>query len=323
MLMKLIAVSGIAAVVLCSTLAEAAPLPMSWRKGRSEVSAAAAYFTSSANYTSRGTYDDLVGDGSLQNIDARFGYRYNLGNDFAVFTGAVVSSTTAKDSTLTRDNSNLSEVLLGASMAIVRKRGFILAGELEGSFTTDKIDPNTVNALTSDGVNYLHPRLFAQKGLGKFYIYGSTGLKIRDEGLSGLLTWAAEFGRVFGKVKLGVGASGYESLLADELDLDTRARVTNRVNAGSYKFYAFEPALIQIDLNGEYALSKDFRLAAIASQSIDGEGSAAGLTVGLQLRYGFDLNFGSSDSSPKKSGEPAFEVDTQEVDPELFEDDAN
>jgi hypothetical protein len=300
--------------------AAAGEIPQVWKKGYSEFRATTSYYSTSANFVERGSVVDLPSGRSLTNLNLRTQLRHNFVRDFSAYVGATVSQTTSKAGAVTRENTELSEIFLGATKTIWRRPNFILLGELEGSFTTDKIDPQTARALTNDGVDYVLPRLLAKKLMRKVWIGATLGFKLRDEGLSGLLLWSDRVGYNFGKFDASIGLSGFESVKKDEVSQSARDTVTTRVNSGSLRFYSYNPALMQLDAVLDWKASPTLSTTFFASQALDGQRYSSGLTVGLQLRYEFGLSRGSIGKSPKKSPEKAFEVDTNEVDPDLFED---
>jgi hypothetical protein len=308
------------ALGVTSVAAAAGEIPQVWKKGYSEFRTTTSYYTTSANFAERGSYESLPGGRSLTNINLRSQLRHNFVQDLSAYVGATISQTSAKAGSVTRENSALSEIYFGVTKTIFRKPNFILLGELEGSFSTNKIDPQTTEALTNDGVDYLLPRLLAKKMMRKFWLGATLGFKLRDEGLSGLLLWSDRVGYNFGKFDASIGMSGFESVKKDEVPQSTRDAVTTRVNAGSFRFYSHNPALMQIDAALDWKATPSLGTSFFASQALDGQRYSSGLTLGFQLRYEFGLSRGSVGKSPKKSPEKEFEVDTNEADPELFEE---
>ncbi len=316
-------VSLVVSLGASSVAAAAGEIPQVWKKGYSEFRATTLYYSTSANFAERGSYVSLPSGSSLSNLNLRTQLRHNFIRDLSAYVGATVSQTAAKAGSITRENSALSELYLGVTKTVWRRSNFILLGEIEASFSTDKIDPQTPRALTNDGVDYILPRLMMKKLLRKFWIGATLGYKLRDEGLSGLLVWSDRVGYNFGEFDASIGLSGFESLKKDEVLQSSRDTVTTRVNSGSLRFYSYSPALMQIDAAVDWKASPNLGTSFFASQALDGERYSSGFTVGMQLRYEFGLSRGSIGKSAKKSPEKAFEVDTNEVDPDLFEDNDN
>jgi hypothetical protein len=296
-------------------------IPEVWKKDFSELRVTGSYYSTHTNYTQRGTLVDLPTGNSVTNFSLLPEFRYNYTpSKLSIFGGTTISLTNAKSGSLTRQNSQITDAFAGATTTLVKGSTYILLGELEGGLAISKVDLNSSSAITSDGADYIYPSLLAKKLFHKFWLDGSAGLKFRDQGLSTLLTWSGKAGYKFGKLAAALGMSGFESIIKDQQSESYRTRVTDRSNAGSYLFYSYNPAVIQVDASLDWKLSQKLATAAFVSQAIDGEHYAAGLTAGLQLRYNFDFPSGSSAKPSKKTPENSFEVETNEIDPELFND---
>lgn len=305
---------------ICNT-ATAAQRPLNpWRKGAFQFSAETTYFTSSANYLERGEYEDLPNGGAFASVDAQFAGRYHFSRSISFFSGATLTRVSAESGSLTRTNSNLTQVFFGTDIVLTRKPLFLVA-EIDASLSLDPIDPATDQALTSDGVHSLNAKLIASKKLWGLETFGSLGTRYRDEGLATLLTWTAGVQKPYGKFDFGFGFGGTESLISDELTESERAAVTSRVNAGSLRYYSHNPALLEVRGWVNWMLSRAWTLEFTLAQTLNGANSAAGTSGTVGVTFSLPPPKNSASSAAPKRITDEFEVETQEVDPELFKED--
>lgn len=308
------------ALLIFSTQADALPLLMNpWRKGAWQFSNETSYFTSSANYLERGVYDDLPNGNSFTATQSDFAGRYHLSRTFSAYTGLSIARVSSSASGLVRENANLTTLFFGSDIALMRKPLF-LAAEVEGALSLDSVEPSTDEALTSDGAHSFAGRLIASKKLSWLEIFGTLGAKYRTESLATLLTWSLGAQKPLGNIDLGFGLSGFESLTGDGKPAAERVLVTSRVNAGSLRYYAHDPALMEMRGWINWMLSRAWSLNFAVSQTINGTNSAAG-TMGT---IGLVWSIPPKKSTPivgNKTMLDEFEVDTKEVDPKLFKED--
>ncbi|MCM2281740.1 MAG: hypothetical protein NDI61_07825 [Bdellovibrionaceae bacterium] len=307
--------------------------PWKWKPGYWRVTTQAVHFSSDANYDSaRGAFVRLPPGHSFSLTSFGLRARYNLNPRWSFFSGGEITQATAKDSSLERDNSALSNVYVGAN-AIVMQGWLRLIGELEALYSTDPIDIDTTDALTNDGVHHVRGSLFAFKPFRLFTVYAHGGLKYRDEGLATLALWGAGLEKpLFQRFLLGVGLEGYETVVNDELPAANRTSVTNRANAGSQTFFAHDPALLEARAWAGWSPVNAWQIRAGYGQSLDGVRSAAGQTLFVNVSYNFDPKpsresfqaYRAQRAAIRKKSRQAledFKVDSEKSDPDLFDPD--
>ena len=289
-----LAASLIAAVGGMPSIAYASltePPPWRWDKGLWRLSLQTSYFFTEANYETRGIVDRLPGDNSYRLAALGARARYHLLQKVSVYFGGGFAQALSQDPTLEREKTAFTDAVFGADWLLAREANGVadLVAELEGSFAIDQIDVDTTDALTNDGVNFLKALLFAHKSFPWFNIQGHVGGKFRAEGLASLLLWGVGAEKPLGKrYLLGAGVEGYETLGGDEVSEADRKTLTDRVNAGSFAFYSFDPALIEARAWAGWNPINAGQLRVGYGRTFNGVRSAAGQTVFLQLSYDFN-----------------------------------
>jgi len=254
-----------------------------------KLSTQTSYFTTDANYAQqRGTYADLSGDNSLTLLEQRTRARYNFNRRVSVFGGFDFTKVDTRSADFDRSNTNVSGVRLGLNYDLGQKWVRWIA-EVEGFFSTDPIDVDTQEALTNDGVASVRAEMFAFRPFRWAYVFAHAGLLYRDEGLATLGLWGIGFEKPFSdRYLVGAGLDGYETVIGDELRLSDRQQIIERVNGGSFRFYSYDPALIEARAWVGWNPSDPWQLRFGGGHTLNGVRSAAGLNLFLSLAYSFD-----------------------------------
>lgn len=242
-------------VVLVAETSLASPIetpPWSWRKGSFGLSSTTEYFSTSANYgPKRGEFTRLTGDNRLTDFNSWVRGRYAFWPKFSLYGGFGVGQTRALDSVAEKTNSGLSEAYLGGHFTVWRQ-WLLMVAEIEAGMPLDAGGPlvafnrTRTAPLISDGAYYARALLHMRRNIGAFRLFGYVGGRVPTDGLAKTLLYG-----VFGEIPigdflmLGGGVDGREVLLNDELTLNERAVTTSSADAESWRFRAFDPAILR------------------------------------------------------------------------------
>lgn len=287
--------SGLASVIFLAGIQPAQAVStqievpqLSRGQGSFGFSLASEYFTTEANYDSyRGSFVRLTGDNSLTSFESTLRAQYGVTQRFTVFTGLGYSQVRAVDAVNEKTNAGLTEAFVGANFLIWKKWAHVIP-EIQASYPIDETVSNQTVPLTSDGVMYARAGVFVLKPFKWFRLQSYLGIHFPTEGLAKLALYS-----IGGEVPLGrpsrfaIGASldGYETLISDELTLAERRQTTLAANAGSQRFYAFDPALMEGRLWASFTPDRGIRIRAGYAKTIDGIRAAEGQSFLLSVSF--------------------------------------
>jgi opacity protein-like surface antigen len=296
--------------------------------GRFDSYLGAEYFTTSANYDSNGSKQSLLPGASLTDISTDLSIRYLFWDNFGLNTGLTFNSVDTNNGVQSRSNSELTYYTLGADLELYHTYNWSLYVEGQFKIANEQISLTADDAIASDGASE-----GLLSGVGVFQnedwrMYAKLGYDYRAEGLSALLRYGVGADYALGKFRVGLDFPGYSSVQDDEKTSTPTDRdlLTNRVNAGSKKFYAINPNSLEGTLYGTYSWNNSFAVKIYGGSTLIGSNSAEGIVAGIQLNWGFGpakKNFKSKDV-PNKSNfsddEEGFKVDTNDgVNQEIFQ----
>ncbi len=264
------------------------------------------YFYSEANYTSFGESSSSLPSGNhFQLMDFSFATRYMPNKKSSYFAMMNVGVAESRNSFATRTNSTINKVMAGVDFLVYSDQ-FQLIPEVSLLFPIDKVDPDSDTVANNEGVLELHTRLHVQKDFGGSRGYGWLGFDFRSEGRSFLLPWGIGFQKRMSKYRVGAEVFGFQSVTDDTVENDTlRRSYINAVNAGSFKFYSANPALVDAMLYATWLASQQWNFQVTAGNTIMGDNMAAGFHVGASVLYSFDLTDGYSSETYRPISSPA------------------
>jgi hypothetical protein len=280
-----------------------------FKRDHLEMELSSQLFRSEANYlTSGASTTNLASGNYYQLIDTKIGGRYIPRNNWSIFASGTVGSAESKNAAISRGNSTMSDAQIGVDF-ILNSKFFKVIPEIVLSVPFEKVDPATDTVLNNEGVMELRSRVSIQKELGTLRAYGWLGFTYRDEGRSYLMPWGAGVQLNWGRIIFGGEIFGYESVTDDsDQNAFARSTYTTVANAGSLKFYSYNPSLIDTQVYFTWLVSPQFSIQANGGTTLMGSNMAAGYHVGLQLKYNFDLTEIYID---EPSGEPIPSINTQ------------
>lgn len=251
------------------------------------------YFYTDENLSGTdGSRVDTVGD-SFQTFSVRGAADYSLRKNWLVGVGAEIVNASS-------ENQNFSVNNLEADRSATELNNFSvfthyelrqgtlrLIPTLKGTFTVQEVNPNTNNVVTGEGANQAELGAWGLIETGGIepYIYG--GYRYQDDGRAHLMPWrlGAQFNlsRFFLRSEVG----GHLVIQDDKYNSRRleRTNVTNRVNAGSFRYYAVNPNLIEARVEAGIPVSRELDVVGGATHTLAGESVAYGYSFYAGIRY--------------------------------------
>lgn len=287
------------------------------------------YFTTNANYEpSRGTVTGLVNGSSLTEIETKLRGRYTLSKQLSFFVGTAYTSTQVVDQSYgpsnTKNNGQFTSGLAGVDY--MWNTHFVqLVPELIFSLPIDQTSSTQLNPMTNDGVTYVKLGLFAIKPYRRFRLGAYLGTLYPIDALAKRLNYEATIDwRAYKAITLGAGLDGYETLVSDTDTLVDRQTSDVRANAGSERFYAFNPSLLEARGWIGVRPNRSFWVRLGYGRTLTGLHTAVGQSVILSLIYNSDhveatpAEVGKRRLDPQEAAK-VFEPDVESTDQSVFE----
>lgn len=327
------AFSFIYGVLLCSTSlggpANEIP-PSSFNSGSIGASINSEYFTTKANYeSSRGAYTRLPGDSNLTHTEVRMRGRYTFTRKFSLFAGSSFSHVQAVDLVHTKTNSQITEGLGGINYLFATKLALFIP-EILVSVPVDRTSANQITPMTNDGVTYVKSGIFILKPFRRFRLCSFLGLHYPMDSLAKKFLYEATLDmRVFDTFTIGGGVDGYEPAMSDEKTLINRMASATRANAGSERFYSYNPSLIEARGWIGWRPDTSLWIRAGYAKTLNGLHTAEGQSFLLSVQFNsshVDFSSDASRTSSRKGSDPdsalkTFEVDIEDTDQSVFQPD--
>lgn len=217
---------------------------------------------------------------------------------------------------------------------------FRLIPEIKGSVALNPINLNQIpysvgtnyydDALTSDDADTAQIGTWAVGNFPLGSLYAYVGYEYRDAEFASLIPWSvgglAHFHQFFG----GIEMDGYDNATNDQYGYG-REMLTNRVDGGSFRYFAANPIESEFRLNAGYKFTPDFSVSAGFSNTISGQEVAIGQTLFASLSYSFSTSGGTGayngDLLPHNSKgistghQGRFQPKSEKYDKSLFESD--
>lgn len=299
--------------------------PAGWLERSFGLSASAEYFMTQANYDhTRGSYSRLPGDNKFSSLESKFRGRYNFSSNFSAFAGLGIGYSQATDAVYQKSNSQLTEVFGGANF-LLSKKYVRLVPEFLVSVPMNPTDPNQTDPITSDGVPYVRAGLFAHRPFRHFRLgaFGGLHIPLAELGTRFAYEITADM-RLFSVVTIGGGINGYETFLSDSSTWESRRQTALRTNAGSFRFFAFEPSLIEARGWVGFRPDRSLWIRVGVAKTLNGINTAEGFALTGSVLFNFPQSESTPRSAPRSrpdedSAKRNFVPETEETDQDLFE----
>ncbi len=263
------------------------------------------FFRTQANYTQLGLYDDLPDESYFQYtaIHPRITYSPLSWTHFELFANSFYAM--SKKQNIQRDVFRVA--LVGGGFAFYKNLNFLTAGlELRGGVPLLGNFQTPDELIVGDGAYFVEPGLWLLFQPTKVvYIYGHTAFRYRMFSLSGLL-----WGRLGGVLQTqyidaGLGLDSFYSLIPDQYSLQPQFRwdPIEKVNAGSYKFYSVDPAVLSWIAWMEFKFQPLFAKIYFNLDSL-GKNYAKGFSFGLVTTLRFNTRSSIADKRRGSTFDP-------------------
>lgn len=289
----------------------------------------ARYFKTVSNFGPGGDKQSLSANSGLQNINLQTTARYAFLSQMAIYSGLSFGNVESNNGTNTRTNSALTDFFLGADYQLFQSQSWSLYSDFSYAHSNEKIDLNGDEALASDGASEFKALVAVIVKSESLAGFAKVGYNYRTEGLSSLFLYGLGGEYLSGHSAIGIELDGLSSVKDDEQTASPAVRetLTNRVNAGSKKYFSINPNSLEAQIYYAYAFDPNFIIKLNGGSTVVGSNSASGYFAGLSL----NLGFGGADSRPYKplkkgtdklslpEDEPGFKVETDDgVNQDIF-----
>ena len=285
------------------------------------------FFKSTSNYDANGSKQSLPGTSSFQNISLDTSARFLFFNNLGIYSGFLYNYVDTSTGAVVRNTSALTHYFAGADYQLLATDRWTLYLDFTYLIASTAVDAAADVAIATNGANEAKAVGVAVYSVDKFRLFTKLGYDFRTEGLSALLLYGAGGEVAVGNVKLGLALDGFSSVKDDDYTSQPLARdaITDRVNAGSRRYYAVNPNLLDAQVYFQYSFGGNMNAKISAGSTITGSNAADGISAGLALNWGFGVSSASlrPDQVPNRSSLPdqeqGFKVDTNDgVNQEIF-----
>ncbi len=276
------------------------------------------FFNSTANYLSTGdSYQNLTKDNYYRLTLFDVGIRKIFSSKWSLGFSNQIAAGESQTLSLKRTNSAVTQSKFFSDFVVFDgKFNFIL--EPFVTYPWVRNDLTTDAMAISEGAIELGSLVRLQTSFAKVRWGLFSGFNYRDQGRSSLVPYGTAAEVKLGSVLLGGEISGYRSIGFDKNTSSDTDRVnwSNRVNAGSYKFYSVNPSSLESRFWTTFLVDPRFWLKIGAGMTLNGSSTASGWEAFGQIQW----RFKTSDTAVRASSEvQRFRADTEDgVDQNLF-----
>ncbi len=232
--------------------------------------------------------------------------------------GGSVSQSQSQNQGLQRTNSEFSDSFMDyeydwrlASLQTISKLGVVVP------FT--RVNPKSDRTLTHEGALKFETGQWLVWQWDMVTMFGYVGARYEDEGRGVFLPYqlGAEF--PMHSWKLGGFFDGQGVLLDDEQSTSTEKKrnVTDRVNAGSYKFFSVNPVVFRVNGFAAFRLGTTW-ISLQLGQAFAGKSYAKETTIQAQLVFALPSVFGGEGDGAVSPKSELFEEEQSPYDASLF-----
>ena len=280
------------------------------------------FYRSVANYTTLGNYDDLESGAFFQYVAFRPEVTYFPFKWLSVkLRGEGMWAKSVNIKEFERQSPHFNFYELGFTFHS-NKDPFYISTGLSGGGSFNQFSDNTDAIATGCSCYFIEPDfLFIYNIQSFFYLFYNTSFRYRTFQLSSL--WFHKLGGYFRsrRINLGLSADLFFPVFPDfyQDQPKKRTNVLDKVNAGSYKFYAVNPAALSFTGWIEWKI-KSLSVSLYGNVDTYGKNYAKGLTLGLLTKVAFSMESDSSHEEDYQELNTESEEETGES--EYFEESA-
>ncbi len=260
-----------------------------FRKGTYDLEIETQYFKTDANYISSGSsYQKLPYGQSYDIYNVYLKARYDLSKKSSWYGNLDISNASSYGLSYTRANSAVSDAKLGYAYRPYSNL-FDVITDFSVVIPFSKVDVNTDSVLGGEGVIEATGLLRIQKDFSALSAFGYIGGTFRQS-RSSLLPWGLGVQAFYPKWGWGGKVFGYQSI-TDDPDTNNKIQrtiVTDRVDAGSLRFYSVNPSVIDSEVFMKLKIKNAWVIGVGGGATITGVNTAAGYHAGVSLMYSWD-----------------------------------
>lgn len=261
------------------------------------------HFTTTANYDTEGsTFTKLPNNQSFNKTDFQITSYYSLDKQWNLLSGISFGHGKSVGTDSTRKNSKITDFQLGASY-LWETKPLLIIPHIYANIPFAKVDKDTDDLILNEGSLDLAPSIWISRKVFGFQFYADPGFLFRNGGRSHQFTLKIGLAQRFKLFELGAEYH-MESAFTDDDTYQTptiKQTVTNRVNAGSTKYYNVNPELHSAKIWANYRWSKTIKLQLGFDKTLNGKNTANGLAIFSGLSW--DLNSSPTKKDSSKKGD--------------------
>jgi hypothetical protein len=278
--------------------------PFQWRANSWGISSYNEYFMTNANFDkTRGSFINLPASNTFSSFETTMRGRFAFTSDLSVFGGLAGAHSMASDAKTDKTTTGIDHALIGADYLLWQK-GFRVIPEISAGVALSNNNVGQATPMIGDGVNYGRVGIFVFKPFRRLILNSYLGFHVPAEGLAKrfLYQFSTEFNlsQIF---SLGAGINGYETVMGDTGTEADRTRTTLTGNAGSNRFWAFDPSMLEARVWIGYKPRRGMAIRLGYGNEITGVRTAEGQSVLLSFVFNSAGNT-KWDEAPTKTEKP-------------------
>lgn len=244
------------------------------------------YYKTSKNFDNESASVDLSDGNEFSYHHNTTSFQYGLFRRFNLLGGVRLSSVRSLTSGFERINSGLSDVILGGDILAIAG-AFSLVPSFLVNIPIAKVDPDTDQALLSDGAFELIAKLYASYRWKMTTTYTSLGISTLGDGRGGRGYYHLGVKTKLGKVRLQFEVNGSGTYASDEFtdQSSSRTDVTDRVNGGSFAFYSINPSYTRVAAKFIYKFNNKILAGLGYSADVRGSRTSSGSMFLASLEF--------------------------------------
>lgn len=247
------------------------------------------YFSTEANLSpGGGGYTSLGGGRSYDHFSTHLTADYRLQKDWRIAVGGDVVHANSTGYLEDRKTTELNTVF-AESLYVFRFGRFLLAPQIRYLHSLVEVDLWTNDIIAGEGTNQIEVGAWGAVKLGPLEPYVYAAYRSQNDGRAHLMPFQIGTKYYYQQMYFLAEVYGHIPISNDTYRNRefVRTTVTERVNAGSWKFYAVNPTLFEGRAELGYKISPDFTVYGGAAHTIDGKNAAYGFTLSFGLLYTF------------------------------------
>ncbi len=273
--------------ILISSASGLAATPPKFRKGQLKGSLITEFYTTDSNYDKQGgSFESLPNDNKFTYIAAKPSFTYGLTNKVGLSTGLTYAYGKSETSTATRTNGAVTDANFSLYYKLATK-SFYLLPQIRTSVPILTFDPDDDKAIINEGALRVEFGAWVEKKFLKHRFYFYTAYAYQGDGRAHFAPWEVGAYNSIGRFLYGGSIWGQEIISDDEFidSPETRSNRTDQFNAGSLRFYAVNPNIMNAKAWAGMRIFNNFLFYLKYEKSINGSNTANGQSILAELKW--------------------------------------